>query len=78
MFSWPAVVRSCLFLLPTVLYMYVRTYLLFSIDIILTIFHELGTYYQCCVNCRVLISICKCPPAVVRFSVAMHIFILVH
>ena len=43
MFAWPAVVRSCLFLLPTVLYMYVRTYLLFSIDIILTIFHELAT-----------------------------------
>ena len=77
MFSWPAVVPSCLFH-PTYTPTYVRTYSLFSIDIILTIFHELGTYYQCCVNCRVLISICKCPPAVVRFSVAMHIFILVH
>ena len=77
MFSWPAVVRSCLFH-PTYTPIYVRTYSLFSIDIILTIFHELATYYQCCVNYRVLICICRCRPAVVRVSVAMHIFILVH
>ncbi len=42
MFSWPAVVRSCL-LHHTYASIYVDKYSLSSIRIILTIFHELAT-----------------------------------